>query len=51
VAIPKNYINFFDVCKMEGIPEGTAKGATAEGLKGIASIQALKPIGHLFREF
>jgi len=36
---------------MEGIPEGTAKAATARGLEGIASIQALKPIGHLFKEF
>lgn len=51
MAVPRNYYNFFDVCKMEGIPEGTAKAATARGLEGIASIQALKPIGHLFKEF
>lgn len=51
MAIPKNYINYFDVCKLEGIPTGTAKRALNEGLEGIKSIQALKPIGHLFREF
>lgn len=51
MAIPKNYYNFFDICKMEGIPTGTAKGALADGLEGIARIEKLKPIGHLFREF
>lgn len=54
MAIPKNYYNFFDICKMEGIPEGTAKRACANGLdgqQGIKSLEALKPIGHLFRRF
>lgn len=52
MAIPKNYYNFFDICKLEGIPTGTAKRAIGEGgLEGIASIEKLKPIAHLFREF
>lgn len=51
MAIPRNYYNYFDVCKMEGIPEGTAKSAVATGLEGIAAMSALKPIGHLFKEF
>ena len=51
MAIPKNYYNFFDICKMECIPTGTAKGAAGEGLEGIARIEKLKPIAHLFREF
>jgi len=51
MAIPKNYYNFFDICKLEGIPTGTAKGALADGLEGIARIEKLKPIAHLFREF
>jgi len=51
MALPKNYYNYFDICKMEGIPTGTAKGAVDRGLNGIAAIEKLKPIGHLFREF
>lgn len=51
MRLPKNYYNYFDICKMEGIPDGTAKRATANGLKGIAAIEDLKPIGHLFKEF
>lgn len=51
MRLPKNYYNYFDICKMEGIPEGTAKRATVNGLRGIAAIEALKPIGHLFKEF
>lgn len=51
MAIPKNYYNFFDICKLEGIPTGTAKGALSEGIEGIARIEKLKPIGHLFKEF
>ena len=49
--VPKNYYNFFDVCKMEGIPENTAKGAITSGLDGIKAMKALKPIGHLFKQF
>lgn len=51
MAVPKNYYNYFDVCRMEGIPMGTAKSALDKGLDGIKSVQALKPIGHLFKEF
>jgi hypothetical protein len=45
------YYNFFEICKMEDIPEGTAKGAIGLGLEGINKITKLKPIAHLFREF
>lgn len=52
MGLPKNYYNYFDICKWEGIPTGTAKSAVGEeGLKGIAGIEKLKPIAHLFREF
>jgi len=51
MAIPRDFYNFFDICKMEGIPEGTAKAAIVRGLEGIAAMEALKPIGHLFKEF
>lgn len=51
MAVPKNFYNYFDVCKMEGIPEGTAKSGCNGGLDGIASMEALKPIGHLFKQF
>lgn len=49
--LPKNYYNYFDICKWEGIPTGTAKSALANGLDGIASIQKLKPIAHQFKCF
>ncbi len=52
MAIPKNYYNFFDICKMEKINPNTAKSAVGgNSLAGIASISKLKPIAHLFREF
>lgn len=51
MALDKRYYNFFDICKWEGIPIGTAKGKAANGLEGIKSLEALKPIGHLFRKF
>lgn len=52
MALPKNYYNFFEICKMEGIPANTAKGAVGyDGLKGISGIVPLQPISHLFREF
>lgn len=52
MALPKNYYNYFDICKWEGIPTGTAKRAVGEeGLAGIAGIEKLKPIAHLFKEF
>ncbi len=49
--VPKNYINIFEIAKLEGIPEGTVKCAVSEGLEGIKRMGALSPIGHLFREF
>jgi len=51
MAVPKNYYNIFDVAKMEGIPKGTIDRAAHNGLRGIAAIEALKAIGHLFKEF
>lgn len=49
--LPKNYYNYFDVCKWEGILTGTAKGALEKGLDGIAGIEQLKEIGHQFKIF
>ena len=51
MAIPRNYYNFFFFFKLEGIPTSTAKSAVGEGLEGIARVEKLKPIAHLFREF
>lgn len=51
MKVPKNYYNYFDICKWEGIPTNTAKSATERGLEGIAAIEKLKPIGHQFKLF
>lgn len=51
MRLPKNYYNFFDICKMEDIPTGTAKRACNDGLRGIQAMGALKPISHLFKQF
>lgn len=52
MALPKNYYNYFDICKLEDVNPNTAKGCIGEnGLEGIKGITALKPIAHLFREF
>ena len=52
MALPKNYYNYFDICKLEAINPNTAKSAIGtEGLAGISNIAKLKPIAHLFREF
>lgn len=52
MGLPKNYYNFFAICKLEEITEGSAKRAVGGGgLKGISGITKLKPIAHLFREF
>lgn len=52
MKLPKNYYNYFDVCKMEGIAEGRAKGAVGKlGVEGIKSIPKLTPIEHLFEVF
>lgn len=50
--MPKNYYNYFDICKWEEIPTGTAKSVIGEkGLEGISGIEKLKPIAHQFKEF
>jgi len=50
--MPKNYYNYFDICKWEGIPTGTAKRAIGgNGLEGIKSVEVLKPIAHQFKVF
>ena len=52
MALPKNYYNYFDICKIEGINPNTVKAAIGEGgVAGISSIAKLKPFAHLFREF
>ncbi len=51
MGLPANYYNFFEICKLEEIPSGSAKGAIGLGLDGIIKIAKLKPIAHLFREF
>ena len=52
MALPKNYYNYFDICKMENVNPNTAKSAIgSDGLEGIKSVTTLKPIAHLFREF
>ena len=48
MALPKNYYNFIDLCKMEGINPNTARTASSGD---IGSIAKFKPIAHLFREF
>jgi hypothetical protein len=50
-SVPKNYINLYEIAKLEGIPKGTIASAISTGVVGIATITAIKPIGHLFREF
>lgn len=50
--MPKNYYNYFDICKWENIPTGTAKRAIGgNGLEGIKSVEVLKPIAHQFKVF
>ncbi|MDR7856104.1 hypothetical protein [Tissierella sp.] len=50
--MPKNYYNYFDICKWEGINTNTAKSVIGRsGLEGVSSIDALKPIAHQFKEF
>lgn len=50
--MPKNYYNYFDICKWEGVATGTSKSAIGEhGLEGIAKIKELKPIAHQFKLF
>lgn len=52
MALPRNYYNYFDICKQLNINSNTAKARISNGgLEGISSIEKLKPIAHLFREF
>jgi hypothetical protein len=52
MGLPKNYYNYFTICKLEEITTGSAKRAIGGGgLEGIHGIVKLKPIAHLFREF
>lgn len=52
MALPKNYYNYFDICRKEGILLSTAKAAIGGGgVAGISDLAKLKPIAHLFREF
>lgn len=50
--LPKNYYNYFDICKMEGIESTKAKNAVSEKkVEGIKYLEELKPIEHLFEQF
>lgn len=49
--MPKNYYNYFDVCKWEGVATGTAKRASSEGLEGIVKVKELEEIAHQFKCF
>lgn len=47
---PKTFYTLFSVARMMGIPQGTIKSAIGKG-EGIESLEALKPIAHLFHRF
>lgn len=48
----KDFYNYFDICRMEGIPESRAKNAVCEkGVEGIKNLPELEPIEHLFGVF
>lgn len=50
--IDGRYYNYFDICKMEGIPETRAKNAIKTlKVEGIKNITELAPIEHLFEQF
>lgn len=50
--IRKDYYNYFDICKIEGISETRAKNAIKDkGVEGIKHLEELKPIEHLFVVF
>lgn len=52
MKLPDDYYNYFDLCKMEGIPETRAKNAVAKlGVEGIKNLEEFKPIEHLFEVF
>lgn len=48
----KDYYNYFDICRLEGIPEMRAKNAVKVlGVEGIKNVKQLAPIEHLFATF
>lgn len=50
--IDKRYYNYFDICKMEGIPEVRAKNAIKiDKAEGIKKIKEIESIAHLFEVF
>ena len=52
MKLPDDYYNYFDLCKMEGIPESRAKNAVKDkGVEGIKYLEEFKPIEHLFEVF
>jgi hypothetical protein len=52
MALPKNYYNYFDICRKEGVTPNTAKAAIGtDGVDGIKGVSQLQPIAHLFRVF
>lgn len=48
--IPKNYINLFEIAKLEGIKD-IKNPVSKYGIEAPKHIEKLKPIAHLFREF
>lgn len=50
--LPKNYYNYFDICKMEGIEPTKAKNAVSQKkVEGIKYLKELAPIEYLFEQF
>ncbi len=50
--IDKRYYNYFDVCRLMGIPSSRAKNAiNVDKVEGIKNIKELRPIEHLFEVF
>ena len=52
-SLPKNFYNYYDICKMEGIESVRAKNAVCRSsrIEGIKNIEELRPIEHLFEQF
>lgn len=52
MKLPNDYFNYFDLCKVEGIPEVKAKNAVAKlGVEGIKNLEEFAPVEHLFEVF
>jgi hypothetical protein len=50
--IPTNYINIFEIAKLEGVDTKKLKNAiSCHGVNAAKYIEQLEPIGHQFREF